>query len=146
MKNIKSYFKLITIPTFKERFEYLKLTGVVGADTFGYDRYLNQILYKSYAWRKFRDKIIIRDDGCDLACEGFTIYDRILIHHLNPITVDDVINRHYCVFDENNVVCVSHRTHNGIHYGDSNNILVEPIVRSRNDTCPWKQYDKGDIS
>lgn len=136
--NTKSYSELITIPTFEERFEYLRLKGSVGKDTFGYDRYLNQILYRSPEWKKLRNQIIIRDCGCDLACEGYEIYGRILIHHLNPITVDDVLDHNRKVFDPNNLVCVTHNTHNAIHYGDANMLLTGPIVRTKNDTCPWR--------
>lgn len=136
--NTKSYSELITIPTFEERFEYLQLKGSVGKDTFGYDRYLNQILYRSPEWKKLRNQIIIRDCGCDLACEGYEIYGRILIHHLNPITVDDVLDRNRKVFDSNNLVCVTHNTHNAIHYGDASMLLTGPIVRTKNDTCPWR--------
>lgn len=136
--NIKSYSELITIPTFEERFEYLQLKGSVGKDTFGYDRYLNQVLYHSPEWKKLRNQIIIRDCGCDLACEGYEIYGRILIHHLNPITVDDVLDRSRKVFDPNNLVCITHNTHNAIHYGDASMLLTGPIVRTKNDTCPWR--------
>lgn len=136
--NIKSYSELITIPTFEERFEYLQLKGSVGKDTFGYDRYLNQVLYHSPEWKKLRNQIIIRDCGCDLACEGYEIYGRILIHHLNPITVDDVLDRSRKVFDPNNLVCITHNTHNAIHYGDASLLVTGPIVRTKNDTCPWR--------
>lgn len=136
--NTKSYSELITIPTFEERFEYLQLKGSVGKDTFGYDRYLNQVLYRSPEWKKLRNLIIIRDCGCDLACEGYEIYGRILIHHLNPITVDDVLDRSRKVFDPNNLVCITHNTHNAIHYGDASLLVTGPIVRTKNDTCPWR--------
>lgn len=135
---IKTYSELITIPTFEERFQYLQLKGFVGKDTFGYDRYLNQILYRSPEWKKLRNQIIIRDGGCDLACEGYDIHGRILIHHLNPITVDDVIARSRKVFDPDNLVCVTHNTHNAIHYGDVDLLVTGPITRSKNDTCPWR--------
>lgn len=136
--NTKTYSELITIPTFEERFEYLRLKGSVGKDTFGYDRYLNQILYNSPEWKKLRNQIIIRDCGRDLACEGYEIYGRILIHHLNPITVDDVLDRSRKVFDPDNLICVTHNTHNAIHYGDASMLLTGPIIRTKNDTCPWR--------
>lgn len=136
--NTKTYSELITIPTFEERFEYLRLKGSVGKDTFGYDRYLNQILYNSPEWKKLRNQIVIRDNGCDLACEGYDIYSHILIHHLNPITVDDVVARSRKVFDPDNLVCVTHNTHNAIHYGDASLLVTGPIVRTKNDTCPWR--------
>ncbi len=136
---IKTYSELITFPTYEERFRYLQLKGAVGKDTFGYDRYLNQILYNSQEWKCFRDKIIIRDNGCDLACEGYDIHGRILVHHINPIRVDDVVNRNPIVFDPENVVCVTHNTHNAIHYGDESLLVLAPVERTKNDTCPWKR-------
>lgn len=136
--SIKTYSELITIPTFEERFQYLQLKGSVGKDTFGYDRYLNQVLYSSPEWKRLRNQIIIRDGACDLACEGYDIHGRILIHHLNPITVDDVLVRSRKVFDPDNLVCVTHNTHNAIHYGDADLLVTGPIIRTKNDTCPWR--------
>ena len=136
--SIRTYSELITIPTFEERFEYLQLKGSVGKDTFGYDRYLNQVLYRSPEWKRLRNQIIIRDGGCDLACDGYDIYDKVLIHHLNPITVEDVLARSRKVFDPDNLVCVSHSTHNAIHYGDVDLLITGPITRTKNDTCPWR--------
>lgn len=136
--SIKTYSELITIPTFEERFEYLQLKGSVGKDTFGYDRYLNQVLYRSPEWKRLRNQIIIRDGGCDLACDGYDIYGKVLIHHLNPITVEDVLTRSRKVFDPDNLVCVSHSTHNAIHYGDVDLLVTGPIIRTKNDTCPWR--------
>ena len=136
---IKTYSELIAYPTYEERFRYLQLKGAVGKDTFGYDRYLNQILYNSQEWKRFRDKIIIRDNGCDLACEGYDIHGRILVLHINPIRVDDVVNRNPIVFDPENVVCVTHNTHNAIHYGDESLLILAPVERTKNDTCPWKR-------
>jgi hypothetical protein len=135
---IRSYSELMTIPTFIERYNYLRLDGVVGATTFGYDRYLNQVLYTSKEWRSFRDKIITRDDGCDLACEDFELHSRIIVHHINPITVEDVLSRSSKVFDPENVVCVSHMTHEAIHYGDESLLPLLPKERMINDTCPWR--------
>lgn len=139
MKSIKTYSELISLPTFEERYRYLRIGGKVGSETFGYDRYLNQILYNSPEWRSFRDDIIIRDEGCDLGCEGFEINGRIIVHHIDPITVDDIINRHPKVFDPENVICVSHSTHQAIHYGDESLLPLLPKVRSKNDTCPWRR-------
>lgn len=136
--SIKTYSELITIPTFEERFEYLQLKGSVGKDTFGYDRHLNQVLYRSPEWKRLRNQIIIRDCGCDLACEGYDIHSKVLIHHLNPITVEDVLARSRKVFDPDNLVCVSHNTHNAIHYGDVGLLVTVPIIRTKNDTCPWR--------
>lgn len=135
---IKTYSELITLPTFEERFEYLQLKGTVGQETFGFDRYLNQILYSSKEWKSLRNKIIVRDNGCDLALDGFEIHGRILIHHINPITIDDVIKRREMVFDPENLICVTHNTHNAIHYGDKSLLITGPIERRANDTCPWK--------
>ena len=136
--SIKTYSELITIPTFEERFEYLQLKGSVGKDTFGYDRHLNQVLYRSPEWKRLRNQIIIRDCGCDLACDGYDVYGKVLIHHLNPITVEDVLARSRKVFDPDNLVCVSHNTHNAIHYGDVDLLVTGPIIRTKNDTCPWR--------
>ena len=136
--SIRTYSELITIPTFEERFEYLQLKGSVGKDTFGYERYLNQVLYRSPEWKRLRNQIIIRDAGCDLACDGYDVYGKVLIHHLNPITVEDVLIRSRKVFDPDNLVCVSHSTHNAIHYGDVDLLATGPIIRTKNDTCPWR--------
>lgn len=143
MNFVKSYSKLITLPTFEERFKYLKLDGVVGEDTFGFQRWINQELYHSSKWRQFRDKVILRDNGCDLAMEGFEIFGPILIHHLNPISYNDILNKNSNVFDLDNVVCTRHMTHNAIHYGDENLLSTSPIQRSPNDTCPWKNIKGG---
>ena len=138
---MKTYSELITLPTFEERYEYLKIGGAVGKETFGYDRYLNQILYTSDEWRKFRRDIIVRDNGCDLACPGFDIPEgvKILIHHINPITVEDVLNRDPKIFDPENVVATTLNTHNAIHYGDASLLTLAPLERSKNDTCPWRR-------
>ena len=136
--SIKTYSEVIALPTFEDRFNYLQLKGRVGQETFGYDRYLNQILYNSYEWRKFRREIIVRDNGCDLAGEGHDINDKALIHHINPIRVEDIINRNPIVFDPENVITTILSTHNAIHYGDENLLIISPIERRQNDTCPWK--------
>lgn len=135
---IKSYSEMITLPTFEERFEYLRLKGYVGKDTFGHDRYLNQILYNSKEWKSTRNKIIIRDNGCDLACEGFEIHGQVLIHHINPISVEDIVNRNPIVFDPENLITTVHNTHNAIHYGDGSLLITTPVERSKNDTIPWR--------
>lgn len=136
--SIKRYSELITIPTFIERYRYLKIGGRVGADTFGHDRYLNQILYHSDEWREFRDWIIVRDNGCDLACPGFELPDRIIVHHIDPITVEDVIRRDPKIFDPDNAISTCLNTHNAIHYGDESKLMLLPIERTRHDTCPWR--------
>lgn len=134
---IKRYSELIAIDNFKDRFEYLKLEGNVGIETYGYDRYLNQIFYKSPEWKKFRNDIIIRDNGCDLAFEDYEIVGKILIHHLNPITKDDILQRRECLMDPENVVCTSHKTHNAIHYGDESMIFTKVTIRTPGDTKLW---------
>lgn len=135
---IRTYSELILLPTFEERFEYLRLCGSVGYETFGHDRYLNQMLYGSPEWKRCRRDIIIRDNGCDLGCEGFEIFGKILVHHINPITVEDVLNRNPIVFDPENLISTTHNTHNAIHYGDIDLLTIRPIERTKNDTCPWK--------
>lgn len=136
---IKSYSEMIRLNTFLERFEYLKLKGKVGDETFGYSRYLNQHFYHTREWKNVRDQVIIRDNGCDLAMTDREIRDRILIHHINPITEEDILDRNPLVFDLDNLVCVSKLTHDAIHYGDSNLLLSDTIViRTKNDTCPWR--------
>lgn len=136
---MKTYSELIQISTFEERYHYLRLFGSVGEETFGFKRWLNQEFYHLSEWLKFRDEIIIRDGGCDLAVDGFEIYGSIIIHHLNPITYDDILNRNPCVFDPNNVVCTKLSTHNAIHYGDETLLPIIPVERTRNDTCPWRR-------
>lgn len=139
MTIIKSYSELITIPDFLERYRYLRIGGAVGKATFGYDRYLNQILYHSNEWKEFRRDIIIRDNGCDLASDGYDIFHRALVHHINPITVQDVINRNPMIFDPNNVITTTHNTHQAIHYGDENLLIRAPTERTSFDTCPWRK-------
>lgn len=136
--NIRRYSELIQIPTFEERFEYLRLDGQVGADTFGSDRYLNQIFYKSPEWKKIRDEIIIRDQCCDLSMSGYDIHGPVLIHHLNPITKEDILSRTDLLLNPEYLVCTIQSTHNAIHYGDANLLITNPIERKPNDTCPWK--------
>lgn len=135
---ILTYSELITISTFEERFEYLKLGGRVGEETFGFERYLNQQFYRSPEWRKFRRDIILRDNGCDLAHPDHEIFAMILIHHLNPIDASDIRDMTSAVLDPNNVVCTKTITHNAIHYGDQSIIDKDPIERKPNDTCPWR--------
>ena len=134
----KTYQGLLSIQDFVDRFEYLKVPGSIGDPTFGGHRYLNQQLYQSPEWKRVRREVIIRDDGCDLAHPDYPIYGNVLIHHIDPITIDDILHRHPKVFDLDNLVCVSFCTHNAIHYGDSN--LLPPVFteRTKNDTCPWR--------
>ena len=138
MTNIRTYSELITFPTFKERFNYLKLSGLVGESTFGFDRYLNQMFYRSQRWKEIRDFVIIRDNGCDLGVEGYEIHSRIVIHHMNPITIEVIRKESEYLLDPEFLICTIHNTHNAIHYGDENLLIKAPIERSKNDTCPWK--------
>lgn len=135
---IRRYSDLISIESFLDRFDYLKLDGYVGSETFGFDRYINQVLYTSTEWRNFRRDIIIRDNSCDLAHPDYELDKHVIIHHINPLTLRDIESRSSVIFDPENVVCVSHRTHNAIHYGDKGQLPQDPISRSANDTCPWK--------
>lgn len=137
--SIKTYSELICLPTFEERFEYLKLKGSVGKDTFGHDRYLNQVFYTSQEWRRLRDKIIIRDNGCDLGIEGREIGGKIYIHHLNPLGANDILTHSEYLVNPEYLICTSFETHNAIHYGDINLLPRNPIERKRNDTCPWRR-------
>lgn len=138
-KNTRSYSELMKLKTFEERFNYLKLNGKVGEVTFGSNRILNQMLYKDKEYRSVRDKIIIRDNGCDLGIKGREINDMIHVHHINPITVQDVINRDSKVFDPENLISSSQLTHKAIHYSNEEILMKDPIVRRANDTCPWKK-------
>lgn len=135
---IKTYSELITIPTFIDRYRYLNLTGKVGDATFGGRRYLNQLLYKTDRWESIRNRIIVRDNGCDLGIQGREIMVRVTIHHIEPITVDDILNNNPKVWDEDNLITSSDITHKAIHYGDENLLMKEPIVRREYDTCPWR--------
>lgn len=139
MTTIKTYSELIELPTFKERYRYLRLIGRVGKDTFGFDRYLNQNFYRSIEWKRVRDQVIVRDNGCDLGIEDRPITGKILIHHMNPITDKDILNLTDTLLNPEYLICVSHITHNAIHYGDENLLITEPIVRTKYDTCPWKR-------
>lgn len=136
---IRSYDQLIKLPTFAERFEYLKLSAKIGESTFGFERHLNQVFYRSPEWKRTRREIILRDQGCDLGIASAEIFGRIEIHHINPITIEDVENREDILFDPDNLICVSPETHKALHFGDSSILQSrEPVVRRPNDTCPWK--------
>ena len=134
---IRTYRELNRLKTFKDRYDYLRLDGEVGQSTFGYDRYLNQLLYKSGIWRETRDIVIIRDQGCDLGDLDYEIKGRLYVHHMNPITVEDIKNRDEKVFDPEFLICTSHNTHNAITYGNESLLPQLPIERRKNDTCPW---------
>ena len=135
---MRTYSELITLLTFEERLKYLMLAGRIGDDTFGFERYLNQILYHLPEWKDIRRKVIVRDEGCDLAIPDREIYGQIMVHHMNPITIEDVEEHNPDVFDPEFLITVSKTTHNAIQYGDEALLCPsEPIVRTKGDTCPW---------
>lgn len=138
-QKIKRYSELILLPSFEERFEYLKLGGAAFDETFGSKRYLNQALYKSEKWKSFRREIIIRDKGFDLGIADREIFGTIIVHHINPLSVEDILNHSSKIFDEENVITTCIATHNAIHYGDISKLMDNYVVRERNDTCPWKK-------
>lgn len=139
MTMIRTYSELSRLKTFKERYEYLRLDGVVGKNTFGFDRYLNQAFYKSKEWKDIRRFVIIRDNGCDLGVEGCEIYTNIIIHHMNPIRQDDILSRTDLLMNPEYLITTTLNTHNAIHYGTDELLATAPISRSKNDTCPWKR-------
>lgn len=134
---IRTYTELQKIESFEDRFEYLRLGGSVGKSTFGFDRYLNQMLYKSYRWSRVRDQIIVRDNGCDLGVEGYPIIKHIVIHHMNPIRIEDIVENDNSIFNPEFLICASYKTHLAIHYGDKSLLPSLPIRRRPNDTSPW---------
>ena len=136
---MKNYSELVKLQTFEERFEYLRLGGTVGKETFGFDRYLNQRFYRSSGWKSIRDRVIIRDNGCDLGMEDRPIYGRILIHHMKPVSIDDIRRQTEFLLNPEYLICTTHMTHNAIHYGDENLLIKIPPERTKNDTCPWKR-------
>ena len=135
---IRTYSELIELENFQLRYEYLKLSGKVGEETFGLDRYLNQIFYKSEEWSRLRDEVIIRDNGCDLGIDGREIQGCIIVHHMNPITIDDIVNRTEFLLNPEYLICTSKLTHDAIHYSNSDILIKDPIERRKNDTSPWK--------
>lgn len=137
--SIKTYSELITLPTFEERYQYLRLNGRVGEETFGFDRWLNQRFYKDPEWLRVRDEVIIRDNGCDLAMPGHEIHSRIIIHHMNPIRKEDILQRSRYLLDPEFLICTIKNTHDAIHYGDEDLLIKGPVERKLNDTCPWKR-------
>lgn len=139
MTNIKCYSELMLLPTFQARYRYLRLSGAVGKETFGFDRYMNQFFYRSPEWKHVRDLVIIRDEGCDLGIPGREIFSRIIIHHMNPIRPEDIRNRSELLLDPEYLITTVHETHQAIHYGDEHLLIQEPIVRRPNDTCPWRK-------
>lgn len=137
--SLKTYSELITFSTFKERYLYLKLDGSVGEDTFGYDRYINQIFYKTKEWKAVRNKVIVRDMGCDLAIPDRVIFGRVLIHHMNVITKEDILYRSDILLNPEYLICVSKNTHDAIHYGSEDILVQDLVIRAKNDTCPWRK-------
>ena len=136
--SIRTYSELIAFPTFEERFKYLQLNGQVGESTFGFDRYMNQVFYRSQKWKSIRDFVIIRDCGCDLGVEGYDIHGKIIIHHMNPLSMRDIETESDFLLNPDFLICTTHTTHNAIHYGDENLLVTAPIERTKNDTCPWR--------
>lgn len=139
MSTIKCYSELILLPTFKERYEYLRLNGIVGKETFGFDRYMNQIFYSSVEWRRVRDFVIARDNGCDLGITGREIYKKVIIHHMNPISSEDIRDRNDTILDPEYLISTIHDTHLAIHYGNDFILLQEPVTRFSGDTCLWRR-------
>lgn len=139
LMSIKTYSELILLPTFEERFHYLRLGGKVGEETFGFDRYLNQMFYQSPEWRSVRRAVIVRDNGCDLGIWDREIQGLITVHHLNPISVDDILNRTEILLNPEYLISVSDLTHKAIHYGDERLLITAPVERRPNDTCPWRR-------
>ena len=137
--NIRTYSELSQLSTFEERYRYLRLGGRVGKETFGFDRWINQMFYKDPEWLKVRDIVIMRDNGCDLGIEGREIYSRIIVHHMNPITKADILDRSKFLLDPEYLICTVKNTHDAIHYGDESLLITLPIERSPNDTCPWRR-------
>lgn len=135
---IRTYSVLSQMNTFKERYQYLKLNGAVGEETFGFDRFINQNFYRSPEWKTVRDFVIVRDNGCDLGIEGYEIRGKIFIHHMNPILPKDIETRSEFLLDPEYLISTTHPTHNAIHYGDENLLIQTPIERTKNDTCPWR--------
>lgn len=135
---LKSYRNLILLPTILDRFEYLRVKANVGDSTFGFDRFINQDFYQSREWRQVRMKVIARDEGCDLGVPEYPIGGKVIIHHINPITAEDIENASDLLFDMDNLICVSESTHNAIHFGDETLLPAEPIIRMPGDTCPWR--------
>lgn len=138
-KTIRTYSELITLPTFEERYRYLRLNGQVGKETFGFDRYINQYFYKSSEWLRVRDKVILRDNGCDLGIPGREIYERIIIHHMNPIEITDILRQSEYLLNPEYLISTINNTHNAIHYGDESLLITVPRERTKYDTCPWRR-------
>ena len=137
MQKILTYSEMMLFDTFEERFRYLKLNGVVGENIFGFHRYINQNFYSSRKWKSIRSEVILRDDGCDLAHPDNPILSRVYIHHLNPVSLEQFENNDSCLFDLENLVCVSYDTHSAIHYGNTGLLPKVIIDRKPGDTTLW---------
>lgn len=135
---VKMYSELSKLTSFEDRFRYLKLDGIVGETTFGFDRYLNQLFYQSQKWKKIRDEVIVRDSCCDLGVEGYEIYKYAMIHHMNPITIKDIQEESEYLLNPEYLITTTQKTHNAIHYGDEDLLIMMPVERTKNDTCPWR--------
>lgn len=140
---IRTYHELVKRATFRERFEYLRLGGQVGADTFGFERYLNQRFYHSAEWQSIRNTVIARDLGCDLGVDGYSIFGKVYIHHMNPITTTDIRKATEYLSNPEYLICTTHNTHNAIHYGDASLLPTELVERTPYDTCPWRKGGNG---
>lgn len=136
---LRRYSELILFNTFKDRYDYLRLGGTVGMDTFGFDRYMNQLLYSSAEWKSVRSKVILRDSGRDLGVEGYDIYNKVIVHHMNPITPNDIREHNPNIFIPEFLICTSPNTHRAIHYSDATLLPKDPIIRSKHDTTPWRR-------
>lgn len=134
---IRTYTELCRLHTFEDRFDYLALRGRVGEATFGYDRYINQEFYRSVQWKQTRDRVIARDEGCDMGMDGYEIYDKILIHHMNPMQMNDIVHANEAILDPEFLIAVTHRTHQAIHYGDRSMIRQPLVARRPGDTKLW---------
>lgn len=135
---MRTYSELISIPDYIGRFRYLKLNGRVGESTFGFDRWLNQVFYRSEEWKSAKRAVILRDNGLDLGHSDYEIHGRILVHHMNPITKEDIVNRSEILLDPEYLISAAKLTHDAIHYGDESLLITEPVVRTPNDMCPWR--------
>ena len=136
---MRTFTELGRLKTFEERFKYLELKGSVGFDTFGFDRYLNQNFYTSREWQRIKREVILRDNGCDLGVDGYTIFGRVIVHHMNPIGPEDILKQTDLLLNPEYLICVSHTTHNAIHYGSEDLLPKGPAERKPNDTCPWRK-------
>lgn len=135
---IRTYSELSKLTSYQDRFKYLKLDGAVGEATFGFDRYLNQLFYRSQRWKKIRDEVIVRDGGCDLGIEGYEIYKYAMIHHMNPIAAKDIQDESEYLLNPEYLITTTQKTHNAIHYGNEDLLITMPVERTKNDTCPWR--------